>query len=137
MTSHRRGHEGRLRVMGGKPRTEHILSGWPPIPDLERASPSIKKRCDPVCGTQGNRIRHVHCENVRRKVLTRLRADDTSFLDAVLDGVLTAPGEACIDFSGVLAELAAVDTKAGWLSRLNRIPKRRRRRFMSSLVLSS
>ena len=58
-------------------------------------------------------------------MLTRVRADDTSFLDAVLDGVFTARGEAH-RLSGVLAELAAVDTKAGWLSRLNGIPKRLR-----------
>jgi inosose dehydratase len=61
----------------------------------------------------GDRI-NVHCKDVRREVLARVRARDTSFLDAVLDGVFTVPGEGCIDFSGVLAELAAVDYK-GWL----------------------
>ena len=54
-----------------------------------------------------------HCKDVRRKVLTRVPADDTSFPDAVLDGVLATPREACIDFSDVLAELAAADK--GWL----------------------
>ena len=38
----------------------------------------------------------------------------TSFLDAVLDGVFTVPGDGCIDFAGVLAELAAADYE-GWL----------------------
>jgi len=62
----------------------------------------------------GHRIKHVHCKDVRREVLARVRADDASFLDAVLDGVFTVPGDGCIDFSGVLAELAAADY-SGWL----------------------
>jgi inosose dehydratase len=62
----------------------------------------------------GDRIKHVHCKDVRREVLARVRAHDTSFLNAVLDGVFTVPGDGCIDFSGVLAELAAADYN-GWL----------------------
>src|SRR6516165_9696290 len=64
--------------------------------------------------SHGDRIKHVHCKDVRREVLARGRADDTSFLDAVLDGVFTVPGDGCIDFTSVLAELAAVDYN-GWL----------------------
>src|SRR5215471_16718864 len=62
----------------------------------------------------GDRIKHVHCKDVRREVLEGVRADDTSFLDAVLDGVFTVPGDGCIDFAGALAELAAGDYD-GWL----------------------
>jgi myo-inosose-2 dehydratase len=62
----------------------------------------------------GGRIKHVHCKDVRREVLARVRDRDTSFLDAVLEGVFTVPGHGCIDFSAVLAELAAVDYN-GWL----------------------
>jgi len=61
-----------------------------------------------------DRVRHVHCKDVRREVLARVRADDASFLDAVLDGVFTVPGDGRVDFAGVLAELAAVDYN-GWL----------------------
>jgi inosose dehydratase len=61
-----------------------------------------------------DRIRHVHCKDVRREVLARVRARDASFLDAVLAGVFTVPGDGCIDFSAVLAELAAADYN-GWL----------------------
>jgi inosose dehydratase len=61
-----------------------------------------------------DRIKHVHCKDVRHEVLARVRADDASFLDAVLDGVFTVPGDGCIDFAGVLAELAAADYD-GWL----------------------
>jgi inosose dehydratase len=61
-----------------------------------------------------DRIKHVHCKDVRREVLARVRARDTSFLDAVLDGVFTVPGDGCIDFSAALTELAAADYN-GWL----------------------
>jgi inosose dehydratase len=61
-----------------------------------------------------DRIRHVHCKDVRPEVLARVRARDASFLDGVLDGVFTVPGDGCIDFTGVLAKLAAVDY-GGWL----------------------
>ena len=62
----------------------------------------------------GDRIKHVHCKDVRGDVLARVRAGDTSFLDAVLGGVFTVPGDGCIDFASLLAELAAVDYN-GWL----------------------
>jgi myo-inosose-2 dehydratase len=62
----------------------------------------------------GGRIKHVHCKDVRGEVLARVRAHDTSFLGAVLEGVFTVPGDGCIDFSGVLGELGAVDYN-GWL----------------------
>jgi inosose dehydratase len=63
----------------------------------------------------GDRIKHVHCKDVRREVLARARADDASFLDAVLDGVFTVPGDGCIDFSGALRNLRQRTTMAGWL----------------------
>lgn len=61
-----------------------------------------------------HRINHVHCKDVRGDVLARVRAADTSFLDAVLDGVFTVPGDGGIDFAGVLAALAAAEYR-GWL----------------------
>jgi myo-inosose-2 dehydratase len=60
----------------------------------------------------GRRINHVHCKDVRDSVLTRARASDASFLDAVLDGVFTVPGDGMIDFGAVLSELADY---RGWL----------------------
>jgi inosose dehydratase len=60
------------------------------------------------------RINHVHCKDVRRSVLAPTRAGDASFLDAVLDGVFTVPGDGMLDFAAVLAALAAVDY-SGWL----------------------
>jgi hypothetical protein len=36
--------------MGGKPRTEHIFSGFPPITDFRAGIAVLKERRDPVCG---------------------------------------------------------------------------------------
>jgi inosose dehydratase len=60
------------------------------------------------------RINHVHCKDVRPGVLERARAADQSFLDAVLDGVFTVPGDGAIDFAAVLTALKAADYR-GWL----------------------
>ena len=57
---------------------------------------------------------HVHCKDVRRAVLDRARADGMSFLDAVLEGIATVPGDGCIDFVPLLQRLAG-HGYAGWL----------------------
>ena len=64
----------------------------------------------------GQRIRHVHCKNVRANVLRDARNRDLSFLDAVMNGVFTVPGdtEGCIDFTGTLQILKSVAYE-GWL----------------------
>lgn len=59
------------------------------------------------------RIRHVHCKNVRPATMRRMLASDSSFLDAVVEGVFTVPGDGDgVDFPAVLAELAGY---AGWV----------------------
>jgi len=62
----------------------------------------------------GARIRHVHCKDVRPAVLARARAADLSFLDAVIDGVFTVPGDGAVDFAAVFRALKAA-RYAGWL----------------------
>lgn len=44
------------------------------------------------------RINHVHCKDIRPDVLSRARQQDLSFLNAVLAGVFTVPGDGMIDF---------------------------------------
>ena len=58
------------------------------------------------------RIGHLHCKDVRRDVMQRARGEDWSFLDAVVAGVFTVPGDGCIDFPAVLAQLSDY---SGWL----------------------
>jgi inosose dehydratase len=60
------------------------------------------------------RIVHVHCKDVRPAVLADVRNRDTSFLDAVVAGVFTVPGDGGIDYDAVLAPLAAAGYR-GWL----------------------
>lgn len=60
------------------------------------------------------RIAHVHCKDVRPAVLAAARLRDLSFLDAVIDGVFTVPGDGSIDFAAVLRPLAGAGYR-GWL----------------------
>jgi inosose dehydratase len=55
------------------------------------------------------RIAHVHCKDVRPKVLQESRRRDLSFLDAVVAGVFTVPGDGMVDFPAVLRELPGYD----------------------------
>ena len=71
---------------------------------------------DPAAVTRryGARINHVHCKDVRTDMLAKVRAGDASFLDAVLAGVFTVPGDGAIEFGPILSALAAVSYD-GWL----------------------
>ena len=67
-----------------------------------------------VATRHGRRIRHVHCKDVRPELLARVRAADSSFLDAVVEGVFTVPGDGVIDFTAVFLALKAAGY-GGWL----------------------
>ena len=71
---------------------------------------------DPVraATNHSRRIAHLHCKDIRAEVLRRCRNADTSFLEAVLQGVFTVPGDGCIDFAAVLKPLLAARYK-GWV----------------------
>lgn len=60
------------------------------------------------------RIVHVHCKDIRRPILDRALQRGTSFLDAVVEGVFTVPGDGAVDFPPVL-KLLAGNGYAGWL----------------------
>lgn len=61
-----------------------------------------------------NRVVHVHCKDVRQNVMLNARNNDQSFLNSVLDGVFTVPGDGMIDFEPILAVLAERNY-TGWL----------------------
>ncbi len=73
-------------------------------------------KADPVAlaRTYGPRITHVHCKDLRLRVRDAALARDASFLDAVVDGVFTVPGDGDVDFPAVLSEMSRVDY-TGWL----------------------
>jgi inosose dehydratase/3D-(3,5/4)-trihydroxycyclohexane-1,2-dione acylhydrolase (decyclizing) len=58
------------------------------------------------------RISHLHAKDIRPAVMAESRARDWSFLDSVVAGVFTVPGDGMIDFAAVLRELP---TYAGWV----------------------
>ena len=60
------------------------------------------------------RINHIHCKDVRREVLERANGGDWSFLDAVLEGVFTVPGDGCVNFAKLCAALKDANYD-GWL----------------------
>jgi inosose dehydratase len=60
------------------------------------------------------RICHVHCKDVRPAVAQMARNKDWSFLQSVLNGAFTVPGDGCIDFGAVLRRLRQ-HGYAGWL----------------------
>jgi inosose dehydratase/3D-(3,5/4)-trihydroxycyclohexane-1,2-dione acylhydrolase (decyclizing) len=57
------------------------------------------------------RVSHFHAKDVRSDVMERARRERLSFLDAVIAGVFTVPGDGCVDYPDVLAELSGY---SGW-----------------------
>ncbi len=62
----------------------------------------------------GPRVVHVHLKDVRRGILARVVEERLSFLQAVKEGVFTVPGDGCIDFAPIFAELGRL-AYSGWL----------------------
>ena len=71
---------------------------------------------DPVALLQKHvgRVVHVHCKDVRAKVIAQARNDGWSFLTGVLNGTFTVPGDGVIDYDAVLSTLRAANYQ-GWL----------------------
>ncbi len=67
-----------------------------------------------LLATHIDRVVHVHCKDVRREVLDRAIRTDMSFMDAVLQGIFTVPGDGCIAYPPLLRQLQA-HGYAGWL----------------------
>jgi inosose dehydratase len=59
-----------------------------------------------------SRICHVHAKDVRASVCERARAEDLSFLRAVVEGVFTVPGDGSVDFQRVFRQLRKY---SGWV----------------------
>lgn len=62
----------------------------------------------------GDRMVHVHCKDVRESMIARSHNRNASFLDAVVDGVFTIPGDGDLDFDAIFARLAELGYD-GWL----------------------
>lgn len=71
---------------------------------------------DPVVAQQqyADRIVHVHCKDIRKEVLVDVRNRDLSFLDGVLNGMFTVPGDGFIDYVTLLKGLSE-SRYEGWV----------------------
>lgn len=67
-----------------------------------------------VIARHPERIAHVHCKDVRGPIHAEARRTGKSFLDGVLAGMFTVPGDGSIDFAAVMRALAAM-RYSGWI----------------------
>lgn len=60
------------------------------------------------------RVTHVHCKDIRGDIFEQYKGEGASFLDGVLGGMFTAPGDGDYDFRPFMTALA--DTNySGWI----------------------
>jgi len=60
------------------------------------------------------RVVHVHCKDVRASVIAQARNDSWSFLNGVINGTFTVPGDGSIDYKATLTVLRNAGYE-GWL----------------------
>ncbi|HLK24704.1 MAG TPA: myo-inosose-2 dehydratase [Caulobacteraceae bacterium] len=60
------------------------------------------------------RVAHVHAKDIRSETAARVRADGRSFLDGVMAGMFTAPGDGDLDFDDLMTALADIRYR-GWI----------------------
>jgi len=60
------------------------------------------------------RVCHVHCKDVRPAVMKLARNRNWSFLDAVIAGAFTVPGDGTVDFPAIIERLKRHGYR-GWL----------------------
>ena len=61
-----------------------------------------------------DRIAHVHCKDIRGEVFADVQARGASFLDGVLAGMFTTPGDGGLDYGAVMRALADIGY-SGWI----------------------
>jgi len=73
-------------------------------------------RMDPteLLRSHRSRLRHVHLKDVRAEVFERTQREPSSFLDAIVEGVFTVPGDGDLHFATFVAELRRSGYD-GWL----------------------
>ena len=60
------------------------------------------------------RVCHVHCKDVRPQVIKLARNRNWSFLQSVINGAFTVPGDGCVDFRALL-QILYENSYRGWL----------------------
>ena len=62
----------------------------------------------------GHRINHFHAKDIRADILKTVDREKDSFLDCVLRGVFTVPGDGMIDYGPIMQALAEKNYQ-GWV----------------------
>ncbi|RYE04272.1 MAG: myo-inosose-2 dehydratase [Sphingomonadales bacterium] len=67
-----------------------------------------------VIKARPERVTHVHCKDIRQAKYDEFRANGTSFLNGVVGGMFTAPGDGDYDYAPFMRALADMDY-SGWI----------------------
>ena len=70
------------------------------------------------------RIRHVHTKDIRRGVVDKLDRTKQSFLDAVMLGAFTVPGDGSLDFEAIVKRLAHYGYEGWFVVEAEQDPKK-------------
>jgi inosose dehydratase len=70
------------------------------------------------------RIRHVHTKDVRMDVINKLDRSKESFLDAVIKGAFTVPGDGSLDFGAIVKKLAGYGYEGWFVVEAEQDPKK-------------
>jgi inosose dehydratase len=86
-----------------------------------------------------DRVRHFHAKNIRPDVVARVRAEGMSFLQGVVAGAFTVPGdqEGAIDFAPLLQQLAGASYDGWIVIEAEQDPKVRNPLFYQTLGLAT
>ena len=70
------------------------------------------------------RIKHVHTKDVRMEVINKLDRTKESFLDAVIKGAFTVPGDGSLDFAAIVKKLAGYKYEGWFVVEAEQDPKK-------------
>ena len=70
------------------------------------------------------RIRHVHTKDVRMEVINALDRSKESFLDTVIKGAFTVPGDGSLDFAAIVKKLAGYGYEGWFVVEAEQDPKK-------------
>ena len=70
------------------------------------------------------RITHVHTKDVRKDVISKLDRTKESFLDAVMKGAFTVPGDGSLDFEAIVKKLAGYGYEGWFVVEAEQDPKK-------------
>ena len=79
------------------------------------------------------RIRHVHTKDVRMDVINKLDRTKDSFLDAVIKGAFTVPGDGSLDFEAIVRKLASYGYEGWFVVEAEQDPKKAPPRKMAEI----